>query len=58
MQFEGLDADQLQKKLVDLANTAQGISKAGETVSKVYDSVRGFFSSVGSFFTDLFGGSK
>ncbi len=56
--FEGLDADQLQKKLVDLANTAQGISKAGETVSKVYDSVRGFFSSVGSFFTDLFGGSK
>lgn len=55
--LEGLDADELQDKLVGIAKAAQTVNAAGETVSAVVDSVKGFFSSVGTFFTNVFGGS-
>ena len=53
--LEGLDADELQTKLVGIAKAAETVNKTGEVASKVYDNVKGFFASVGSFFTDLFG---
>lgn len=53
--LEGLDADELQSKLVGIAKAAEAVNKTGEVASKVYDNVKGFFASVGSFFTDLFG---
>lgn len=56
--LEGLDTQQLQEKLVNLAKTANTVNNAGQTVSKVFDNVKGFFASVGSFFTNLFGGKK
>ncbi len=54
--LEGLDADELQDKLVGIAKAAETVNKAGETVGEVVDSVKGFFSSVGTFFTNVFGG--
>ncbi len=56
--LEGLDADELQDKLVGIAKAAQTVNAAGETVSEVIDSVKGFFSSVGTFFTNVFGGGN
>jgi uncharacterized protein YpuA (DUF1002 family) len=56
--LEGLDADELQNKLVGIAKAAETVNKTGEVASKVYENVKGFFASVGSFFTDLFGSSK
>jgi uncharacterized protein YpuA (DUF1002 family) len=53
--LEGLDADELQTKLVGIAKAAETVNKTEEVASKVFDSVKGFFASVGSFFTDLFG---
>ena len=53
--LEGLDADELQTKLVGIAKAAEAVNEAGEVTSRVFDSVKGFFASVGSFFTDLFG---
>ncbi len=53
--LEGLDADQLQNQLVDIAKAAQTANKASEVASQVIDDVKGFFASVGSFFTDVFG---
>jgi len=56
--LEGLDAGELQDKLIGIAKAAETVNKAGETVSAVVDSVKGFFSSVGNFFSDVFGGSN
>jgi len=53
--LEGLDADELQTKLVGIAKAAETVNKTEQVASKVFDSVKGFFASVGSFFTDLFG---
>ena len=54
--LEGLDADQLQKQLVNIAKAAETANKAGEVASVVYDDVKGFFASVGNFFSGVFGG--
>ena len=54
--LEGLDADQLQKQLVNIAKAAETANKAGEVASVVYEDVKGFFASVGNFFSGVFGG--
>jgi uncharacterized protein YpuA (DUF1002 family) len=53
--LEGLDANELQDQLVDIAKAAQTANKIGEVTSKVFADVKGFFSAVGSFFSGVFG---
>ena len=53
--LEGLDADQLQKQLVNIAKAANTANKASEVASVVYEDVKGFFASVGNFFSGVFG---
>ncbi len=53
--LEGLDADQLQKQLVNIAKAANTANKASEAASVVYEDVKGFFASVGNFFSGVFG---
>lgn len=53
--MENLDVEALQKRLVSLTNTIQGVQKAGNFFSKVGEGIKSFFASVGSFFSRLFG---
>ena len=53
--LEGLDADQLQKQLVNIAKAANTANKASEAASVVYEDVKEFFASVGNFFSGVFG---
>lgn len=52
--FEGLSTEELQTRLVDLANTAKKASGAMQGVTRVYESVTSFFQSVGSYIKGLF----
>lgn len=58
--FEGLSAEEIQQRLVNMANAAQKAQTFGEVLSNAFESVAEFFRSVGEFFskvwTDWFGG--
>ncbi|MDL2234775.1 DUF1002 domain-containing protein [Christensenellaceae bacterium OttesenSCG-928-L17] len=56
--MEKLDVGELQKRLVDLTNTVQGVQKAGNFISKVGEGIKNFFVSIGNFFSRLFGGKN
>lgn len=52
--FEGLSTEELQQRLVGLANTAKKANTAMQTVTRVYESVATFFSTVGDYIKGLF----
>lgn len=56
--LEGLNSDELQKKVEEAQATIQKLAKAQSTLSNVTESVKSFFKSIGDFFSNLFGGGK
>lgn len=56
--LEGLNSDELQKKVEEAQAAIQKLAKAQETASGIVESVKGFFKSVGDFFSKIFGGKK
>lgn len=56
--LEGLDSDELQKKVEEAQATIKKLANAQSTVSNVVESVKGFFKSIGDFFSKIFGGGN
>ena len=52
--FEGLSTEELQNRLVGLADTARKAGSAMQTVTRVYESVASFFESCGAYLKGLF----
>lgn len=52
--FEGLSAEEIQQRLVNMANAAQKAQTFGETVQSIITSIGEFFKTIGEFFTDIF----
>lgn len=48
--FEGLSAEEIQQRLVNMAKAAQKAQSFGEALSNAFESVAEFFRSVGEFF--------
>ena len=60
--FEGLSAEEIQQRLVNMAKAAQKAQSFGETVQSVINSIGEFIKTVGDFFKDVwnrwFGGNE
>ena len=60
--FEGLSAEEIQQRLVNMAKAAQKAQSFGETVQSVINSIGEFIKTVGDFFKDIwerwFGGNE
>ena len=60
-QFEGLSAEEIQQRLVNMAKAAQKAQSFGEKLTNAFESVAEFFRQVGEFFAEIynkwFGGS-
>ena len=60
--FEGLSAEEIQQRLVNMANAAKEAQSFGEVVQGIIDSIGEFFKVIGDFFTDIwnnwFGGGS
>ncbi|MBO4384956.1 MAG: DUF1002 domain-containing protein [Clostridia bacterium] len=60
--FEGLSAEEIQQRLVNMANAAKKAQTFGETVQSIITSIGEFFKTIGDFFTDVwnrwFGGNN
>lgn len=58
--FEGLSAEEIQQRLVNMAKAAQAAQSFGEALSNAFETVAEFFRAVGEFFVrvwnDWFGG--
>ena len=54
--MQGLDADELQKRLESLQNTYNTANNVGNFFSDLGKKVSDFFKSVGDFFSNIFGG--
>lgn len=52
--FEGLSAEEIQQRLVNMANAAQKANTFTETVQSIIQSIGQFIETVGKFFTDIF----
>ena len=52
--FEGLSAEEIQQRLVNMANAAQKANKFVETVESVFRSIGEFIETIGQFFRDVF----
>ena len=61
-QFEGLSAEEIQQRLVNMAKAAQKAQSFGEVLSNAFESVAEFFRSIGEFFAEVwnhwFGGNN
>ena len=61
-QFEGLSAEEIQGRLVNMAKAAQKAQSFGETVQSVIHSIGEFFQTIGDFFAEIwnrwFGGNN
>lgn len=51
--FEGLDVDEIQARLVNMANAAQKAQTFGEFLSNAVESIGEFFKSIGEFFVNI-----
>ena len=60
--FEGLSAEEIQQRLINMAKAAQKAQSFGEALSNAFESVAEFFRSVGEFiakvWNDWFGGGE
>jgi len=56
--LEGLNSDELQKKVEEAQSTIKKLADAQEKATGILESVKGFFKSVGDFFSKIFGGKK
>lgn len=56
--LEGLNSEELQKKVEEAQATIKKLADAQEKASGIIESVKGFFKSVGDFFSKIFGGNK
>jgi len=56
--LEGLNSEELQKKVEEAQSTIKKLADAQEKASGIIESVKGFFKSVGDFFSKIFGGKK
>lgn len=60
--FEGLSAEEIQQRLVNMANAAKDAQSFGETVQGIIRSIGEFIEMIGNFFTDIwnnwFGGGE
>jgi len=56
--LEGLNSDELQKKVEEAQSTIKKLADAQEKATGIVESVKGFFKSVGDFFSKIFGGKK
>ena len=60
--FEGLSAEEIQQRLVNMAKAAQKAQSFGQALSNAFESVADFFRSVGEFFSRVwnnwFGGGE
>lgn len=53
-QFEGLSAEEIQKRLVNMTKAAQKWQNFGDVLSNAFESVADFFRQVGEFFAEIF----
>ena len=53
-QFEGLSAEEIQQRLVNMAKAAQKAQSFGEVLTNAFESVAEFFRQVGEFFSEIF----
>jgi len=56
--LEGLNSEELQKKVEEAQSTIKKLADAQEKATGILESVKGFFKSVGDFFSKIFGGKK
>ncbi len=60
--FEGLSAEEIQQRLVNMAKAAQKAQTFGAVVGQIVQSIGDFFASIGQFFSDVwnkwFGGGE
>lgn len=60
--FEGLSPEEIQQRLVNMANAAKKAQSFGETVQSIITSIGEFFKTIGDFFTNIwnkwFGGNN
>ncbi|MCR5611881.1 MAG: DUF1002 domain-containing protein [Clostridiales bacterium] len=60
--FEGLSPEEIQQRLVNMANAAKKAQSFGETVQSIITSIGEFFKTIGDFFADIwnrwFGGNE
>lgn len=60
--FEGLSPEEIQQRLVNMANAAKKAQSFGETVQSIITSIGEFFRTIGDFFADIwnrwFGGNN
>lgn len=51
--FEGLSAEEIQQRLVNMAKAAQRVQSFGETIQSVINSIGEFIKVIGDFFTEI-----
>ena len=51
--FEGLSAEEIQQRLVNMANAAKAAQGFGETVQSIIHSIGEFIKTIGDFFVDI-----
>lgn len=54
--LEGLDSEELQRRVESVQTAVTGMARAQETVSNIATGISNFFRAVGDFFSNLFGG--
>ena len=52
--FEGLSAEEIQQRLINMTKAAQKWQSFGEILTNMFESVAEFFRQVGEFFTDIY----
>ena len=51
--FEGLSAEEIQQRLINMANAAEKAQSFTETVESIFHSIGEFIRTIGQFFTDI-----